>query len=1367
MEWIGKEGIDIESHREYIQQFINHFYKNITKLVDRAMRKEDSSAQGQIVTEILQHLHACNNSVKVFYGREEELCRIENYVVGESDKPFSLYGTGGCGKTSMIAKAGSMVSKWLPEAKPLIIMRFVGTTPDSSSLTPLLTSISKQIAYNYMLPMEGIPEDLVPLTVHFKSILNHATKEQPLLIFLDSVDQISGVEPSNKLSWIPVSLPSNVKFIVSCNDDGQENHDLKTLQQMIDCTDHYLEVAPLGEELAITIIKKWMETAHRDLTNYQWRIVQNVINKCTLPIFVKLVFAEICRWKSYSRPQETQLASTVNDSIMKLFDRIELQHGKLLVFHALAYITAAKSGLSESELEDLISLDDRVLDDVYQYHLPPVRRIPPLLWTRIRNDLPNYLSEREADGVSVMNWYHRQFRDAAKERYFKNLNMAHYFHSSIADYFSGIWGGGRPKPFRFTEVQRHRFGLTEKEGEADRKVPLQPLVFYNKDGKVARYNLRKLGEMPYHLVRSRRFDDLFENVLFNYEWLHAKLCSCPLQAVLSDFEDAYQHCEDHEAKREILLVADAMRLGGAIVSEYPDMLAPQLLARLLPEMNHNKHVRSLLHQCDTLSPQHCALLPTYHSLHTPGGPLKYSLEGHNFAVFAFCLTSDKRYIVSVSNRFIMWDLSTSDITRNINPEIEGIMQTLVISPDNRRATSFTSSNQIVLANILTGEAKIIDKGLENNDDVLGVDLSDTHLVIWSKNEWSLWDINGKLIERHQTIIGQFILMIQFTSPNTYDVIYWKGIPEDDEMWLHTINHNVKLDVLTFHGVMVQTKKKDLLYACIKTKTTTLGVFRKQHNCWKYERDLGEVDEQILQLKLWEKEGYLLATVMMGFKIWKVTEAGSPMVYRLPHSVRNISIKPMHSNSAAISKNNAYLIAGVRKVLYVWDINSRELLNCLDAHFARIIHLEPLIDDLWNCVITSSIDRTVKVWNINNIFEKVHVIDRHEMPVDSISLSSRTNKIITVTRSCVGVWNLRTGKMLSKLADSPLGAIVTHACVTRNGRYIVAIESDHFIVWDADNESQVTKCEQKNVKQLCLLDEDTKALTVARDVDGKCRGVMRSIPDGEFLYDYEYTPKAFRPVAITSDGNYMAVLACDRTKDCILVYHVQTGMLQQKITPKYPKMKEITQIVPLPHKFTQVVLVDPDKGNILDIKSKKFVRSVPRWNGKCTSDGKYGLYAPSRGGLELIELKYGNTVKTFIPRVAEGVFTINVMFTKHDDYVLYYHSGRQTIRLFRVNDAALIANYRVPAELNTIVCADDGLSLVLGTVDGCVTGLLIADPSRPEIQQYVSALPSRMDKSNQRADGPIINFKTAAHITAMAVGTKTEDENFQSKTCTVQ
>ena len=63
-------------------------------------------------------------------------------------------------------------------------------------------------------------------------------------------------------------------------------------------------------------------------------------------------------------------------------EKVETKHGWLLVSHTLAYVTAAKSGVSETELEDLISLDDKVLDDIYQYHLPPVRRIPPLLWTR-------------------------------------------------------------------------------------------------------------------------------------------------------------------------------------------------------------------------------------------------------------------------------------------------------------------------------------------------------------------------------------------------------------------------------------------------------------------------------------------------------------------------------------------------------------------------------------------------------------------------------------------------------------------------------------------------------------------------------------------------------------------------------------------------------------------------------------------------------------------------------------------------------------------------------------------------------------------------------------------------------------------------
>ena len=78
-----------------------------------------------------------------------------------------------------------------------------------------------------------------------------------------------------------------------------------------------------------------------------------------------------------------------------------------------------------------------------------------------------------------------------------------------------------------------------------------------------------------------------------------------------------------------------------------------------------------------------------------------------------------------------------------------------------------------------------------------------------------------------------------------------------------------------------------------------------------------------------------------------------------------------------------MILGIRKELYVWCIETEELVKTLDAHFARIVEIHQLTMPGWNAVITASIDRTVKVWNINYIFEPEHHIDRHE------SMISRT------------------------------------------------------------------------------------------------------------------------------------------------------------------------------------------------------------------------------------------------------------------------------------------------------------------------------------------------------------------------------------------
>ena len=153
---------------------------------------------------------------------------------------------------------------------------------------------------------------------------------------------------------------------------------------------------------AAGILECWLRSSNRALIPSQKEVVLNAFQECPLPLYLKLSFDQAIRWKSYTPEDEATLASGVKNVINDFLEQVERRHGKILVSHALAYITASKNGLTEPELEDILSLDDEVLDDVYQYWTPPFRRLPPLLWIRIRSDIGDYLVERGADDSRVI-----------------------------------------------------------------------------------------------------------------------------------------------------------------------------------------------------------------------------------------------------------------------------------------------------------------------------------------------------------------------------------------------------------------------------------------------------------------------------------------------------------------------------------------------------------------------------------------------------------------------------------------------------------------------------------------------------------------------------------------------------------------------------------------------------------------------------------------------------------------------------------------------------------------------------------------------------------------------------------------------------
>uniref|UniRef100_A0A915AE07 Uncharacterized protein n=1 Tax=Parascaris univalens TaxID=6257 RepID=A0A915AE07_PARUN len=147
IEWAGRDGIDNVSHADYIKRFCNDFYESITQMVNKAVKKREKF-RDSLFSEVLQHLSNALSVSDMFFGREDELKAAESYVHSKSKIPLVYYGENGCGKTSTLAKIAREIRNWYRNGeKPVIVLRFLGTSPDSSSIMPLLTNVCEQVGF--------------------------------------------------------------------------------------------------------------------------------------------------------------------------------------------------------------------------------------------------------------------------------------------------------------------------------------------------------------------------------------------------------------------------------------------------------------------------------------------------------------------------------------------------------------------------------------------------------------------------------------------------------------------------------------------------------------------------------------------------------------------------------------------------------------------------------------------------------------------------------------------------------------------------------------------------------------------------------------------------------------------------------------------------------------------------------------------------------------------------------------------------------------------------------------------------------------------------------------------------------------------
>ena len=443
----------------HIGRMCNDVYRAFAKVIMDKISNEREI--GPLDKEIINHEIFLDERSKNFAGRSEYLKIIGDYINDEDgwdfkkDKILALYGKGGSGKSSLMSRAIlNEAAKADNSIDRQLIYRFLGRTPDSSNLRSLLDSLCDEIARCYGLDAAEASPDTSESIKKFNIMLKIASEESPLTIFLDSLDQLSLDDNAYELKWLPSELPENVHIVVSTldmtsDDKGFMAREASEVNRFFDSlkntlpSENLIELKKMPVAEGGVLLDSWLFNAARSLTERQRELILQKFEKNGRPLYLKLAFEEARRWRSYDVPESIHLSDDITGIIDDLFSRLSLEtnHGEMVVSRAIGYIAAARNGISEDELLDVLAKDAEFYNYIKNsahHELPETensaRRIPITIWSRLFFDIMPYLTERMADGAPLMSFFHRHFALVAKRRYLSGEIMKKR-HRVMAGYF--------------------------------------------------------------------------------------------------------------------------------------------------------------------------------------------------------------------------------------------------------------------------------------------------------------------------------------------------------------------------------------------------------------------------------------------------------------------------------------------------------------------------------------------------------------------------------------------------------------------------------------------------------------------------------------------------------------------------------------------------------------------------------------------------------------------------------------------------------------------------------------------------------------------------------------------------------------------
>ncbi|XP_047933726.2 NACHT domain- and WD repeat-containing protein 1 isoform X1 [Anser cygnoides] len=988
-----------KNNNKYLKQLCEQFVA-VTKhhvLENLPYQRQISKEPGQLLQELGHHAALCLKNCRFFCGRQNLLDNIFHRIRQNNDKTHTaliLYGPPGCGKTALMCKLSKHMQAVLGQ-ETVIVTRLLGTSQSSSAIQSLLRDICLQVCFAFDLPppptqTKHACSDLVLFLSNLLLTISRCGTHT-LVLFLDSVERLLPCDGAHRFHWLPTGCPPKVHIIISIS--TSEPGILKALQHAVPEAEAHFEVGPLSSEEGEEMLEMLLASDKRRLSPAQWAYIWQSLPGGGQPLLFKLAFCEARNWASYTSSSELAIASTAQEAMHRLCDRLEKSHGTVLVAHVLGYIASSRNGLSDMELKDVLSLDDEVLAEIHHCHLPSskaILRFPPLHWAQLRRDMGECVAERKADGFTLLGFAHRQFVEMVQNRYLSKQDQIKR-HFLLADFFRGTWSWGMKKPLTLPHLSRTL--------NADRKVAPQPLWFSDTVP-----NLRKLSELPFHLLNAGRIEELKQDVLGNMNWISCKAITSGIQSVVDDFAMCTEriNCPELRLVRDTLLLVKPA-VGSIHGPEGLSIIYTEVLARLLFFVpSYPEVIGKLCQQCLSWfsARPHPVLIPLCGFLQPPGGPLHTTLTGFLKGVTVMALSSDYRLLVAGSQdgSMLVWNMEVIEMLHAL-PGHSAEVRCVKVFGKGTCAVSAAMDHSLRIWNLISGRVKfVIQDTLIEEQPSHHLHVDERHMIVYASSDTK---VNAWQLETAE-------LIFQISA-------------EVSGAWICSAVHSPRLVIMTVSEGGV-----------LSLWNSNTGDLRSKRQL------LGLQEETPTSSVLLQKQGKMIVGFSRG-SLSMISSDGNSLLEKLPGRVCFV----------VASEDESILAAGFEEYVrvYLADAKGFHRFLAADLEHEGAVHTAAISAGN-SIIVTGSQAACIQVWSLSEQGLLTDTLDGMGAPVTHLALYDCT--LVSASR---GVTYLRVWNLVCKQQQKTLARVTDTGCtaLSHGGDYVYLTQPEDrqkVIIWDA-------------------------------------------------------------------------------------------------------------------------------------------------------------------------------------------------------------------------------------------------------------------------------------------------------------------------------